>query len=89
MTNENNAYDGYTPSKESSTRGQQSTQAGLPGGEHAQWENLTRTHAQIDREYYSLRSIVKRHVNFDHFDCRAAVGIIFLLIVLAAFLIAT
>jgi len=68
-------YDGYTPSKDVS---------GLPGGKHAQWQNLARTHAEFEREYYSLRAIIKRNISLEC-DWRAVAGIIVLLVIFAGY----
>jgi len=88
MTNENNAYDGYTPSKVTDNRDQRPDQSGLPGSKHAQWENLARTHAEIESEYYSLRATIKRHLS-PEFGMRAVAGCSLLLVVFIIFTIAT
>ena len=59
MTN-NNAYDGYTPSKAAEKSTRPIKDLDLPGGKNSQWENLARANAEHEREYYSLRAIFKR-----------------------------
>jgi hypothetical protein len=88
MTNNENAYDGYTPSKDVE---QQRTEIpkDLPGGKNSQWENLARTHAEHEREYYSLRSILKRWAPSGEIGWVPGVGIMVLIFVLVAFNMAT
>jgi hypothetical protein len=49
----------------------------LPSGDHPQWENLARAHAQHEREKYSFRSFVKRYALLE-FDWKSVLGLVFL-----------
>jgi hypothetical protein len=89
MTNQDKTYDGFTPSKVVKNQDTLPSQTGLPGGENSQWENLARTHAAHEREYYSVGSLWKRWGPSSEIGLVPAFGVIVLILVFVAFKIAT